>query len=131
MSPPDTILHDWGYVDDDYDAWWKEEGNDHVSAQADQPTRPRPGNGLRDRVTANTVVHELDRDFVLAHAGTEPAGDITAVVATVVSRVATSARIMAKKAYEKLVVYFSPFVGRHDQLDDRPWIGLRLFWVVT
>ena len=46
--------------------------------------------------------HDLDRDHGLSFVGTDAAGDITAVTATVASKAAISFSIMAK-ADEKLV----------------------------
>ena len=73
------------------------------NSRVDPPAGARSGNRMGDPSASGAVYHDLDRDDAVSHAGTETAGDIAVVAATVASKAARSASIMAK-ADVKLVV---------------------------
>ena len=92
------VLRDWGY--DEEEDWWTA---DQATHEAEGPGRLRSGNRMSDQASAGVVHHDPERDDGLSFVGVDAAGDITAVAATVASKAAINASIMAK-AFAKLVV---------------------------
>ena len=77
-------------------AWWVD---DQVTLRAESPGGPRSGNRMGDSSSLDVVHYDFGREDALSFAGTKVAADIAAVAATVASKAAISASIMAK-AYE-------------------------------
>ena len=100
-------------------------GDGNGGIQIYQSAGPRPSIEMNGGLVGNTVYRDLDRDDAAPHVGSEPAGDITAAVATVASRAAINASTMAK-ADENTRCPCFPIIRRHAKLDDILGLGMRL-----
>ena len=101
----EAIIQNWACEEDDN--WWAADTEEY---EVEALGGSRSGNRMFDPASSGAIHHELDRDDGYSSVGTDAAGDITTVAATVASKAAMNASLMSK-AYEKLVVPTFPSSG--------------------